>query len=52
MFNYHWSHSVHHDGSPSYVICNDYTLDATVTLRLRVDVEAATFLILKCIQYT
>ncbi|MBV9689019.1 MAG: alpha amylase N-terminal ig-like domain-containing protein, partial [Ktedonobacteraceae bacterium] len=40
MFNNHWSHSVHHDGSPSYVVCNDYTLGASVTLRLRVDIDA------------
>src|SRR5712692_9244294 len=35
-----WTNTIHHDGSPRYVIANAYTLGSTVTLRLRTELEA------------
>jgi alpha-glucosidase len=35
-----WTKSVHHDGSPYYVVGNDLQIGSTLTLRLRADVEA------------
>lgn len=36
MSNVHWSHSVHHDGSPCYVTPqNTYTFGSTINLKLR-----------------
>lgn len=36
MSNVHWSHTVHHDGSPCYVTPQDiYTFGSTITLKLR-----------------
>jgi alpha-glucosidase len=40
MFNLHWTTSVHHDGSPRYVVAGRFDPGATVTLRLRVGLEA------------
>jgi alpha-glucosidase len=35
-----WTKSVHHDGSPYYVVGNTFLTGSTLTLRLRADVEA------------
>jgi alpha-glucosidase len=35
-----WTKSVHHDGSPYYVVGNTFLTGSTPTLRLRTDVEA------------
>ena len=40
MFNPHWTASVHHDGSPRYVVAGRFVPGATVTLRLRAGLEA------------
>ncbi len=40
MPEYSWMASVHHDGSPRYVVGNPSSLGATVTLRLRVGLDA------------
>ena len=36
----HWTKSVHHDGSPYYVVGEARALGSSVTLRLRADVDA------------
>src|SRR5712692_6203616 len=40
MPDYDWTHSVHHDGSPRYVVSSELSLGSTVTISLRADVEA------------
>src|SRR3984893_7503697 len=40
MFNDHWTKSVHHDGSPFYVVGQSFKLGSNITLRVRADVEA------------
>jgi alpha-glucosidase len=39
MLKHNWTDSVHHDGSPLYVIGNTYHRGATVTLRLRTGLD-------------
>ncbi len=36
----HWTESVHHDGSPRYVVAKKHSLGASVTIRLRTGLEA------------
>ena len=36
----HWTHSIHHDGSPYYVVGDAHQFGSTVTLRLRADRRA------------
>src|SRR3954470_23077212 len=36
----HWTKSVHHDGSPYYVMSNSLHLGSIVTLRLRTGIDA------------
>jgi alpha-glucosidase len=40
MNNFHWTHSIHHDGSPLYVNIGTGKLGGTATIRLRVDRNA------------
>lgn len=40
MLNHNWTDSVHHDGSPRYVSGNTHSLGTTVTLRLRIGLDA------------
>ena len=41
MFAIHWSHAVHHDGSPCYVTAKEpISLGAIVTLRVRIGADA------------
>lgn len=40
MPDYDWTSSVHHDGSPRYVVSNQRNLGSTVKLKLHADVEA------------
>ena len=40
MLNLPWTTSVHHDGSPRYVVAGRFDPGATVTLRLRAGLEA------------
>lgn len=40
MPNDHWTKSVHHDGSPYYVVAKTFQTGSTITLRLRADIEA------------
>src|SRR5712692_7118426 len=41
MADIHWSHGVHHDGSPCYVLSSGpISLGSTVTLRVRTGLDA------------
>src|SRR5215469_7860413 len=40
MFNLDWTASVHHDGSPRYLVASRFDVGTTVTLRLRAGLEA------------
>src|SRR6266568_48970 len=40
MFHPHWSDSVHHDGSPRYVVTRKDSSGTGVTLRLRAGLDA------------
>jgi alpha-glucosidase len=40
MFHPHWTDSVHHDGSPRYVVTRKDSSGTGVTLRLRAGLDA------------